>query len=135
MSATAPAFSANSQYFWDGVEQGELRLPWCGACGRPYFPPRPFCPFCWDDAIEWRQAAGTGTLYTFTVVKANPPSAFVPELPYAIGIVRLDEGVQMMCHLHGDLDALVCEAPVRAGFAELNGRRVPSFAVVGTPPS
>ena len=129
MTPTAPAFGPAAQHFWAAVERGELLLPWCVACERPHFPPRPFCPFCWQDEIECRPSGGKGTLYTHTVVHANPPSQFVSELPYAIGIVRLDEGVQMMCHLHGDLERLACDAPVELAFQPLLGQQVPSFSV------
>jgi uncharacterized protein len=130
MTPEPPTFGPAAQKFWAGVERDELLLPWCVSCGKPHFPPRPFCPFCWSDEIEWRKIAGTGTLYTHTIVHANPPSHFVSELPYAIGIVRLDEGVQMMCHMQGDLGLLACDAPVEVGFSTLNGKRVPSFSVV-----
>jgi len=124
-------YSVHSKPFWDGVERSELVLPFCQTCGKAHFPPRPFCPHCWAEAIEWRPATGRGVLYTYTIVRANPPSAFVGLLPYVIGIVRLDEDVQMMCHMLGDHDSLACDATVEVAWAEIHGRKMPSFQVVG----
>lgn len=122
-------YSVYSKPFWDGVEAGELRLPWCLACGKPHFPPRPFCPHCWEDEVEWRPASGRGKLYTYTVVRANPPSAFVDLLPFVIGIVRLDEDVQMMTHIEGDHAKLACDAPVEVTWKKIHGRKLPAFVV------
>ena len=54
-----------------------------------------------------------------------------PRVPYVIGIVRLDEDVQMMCHMLGDHDSLACDATVEVAWAEIHGRKMPSFQVVG----
>ena len=41
-----PQPTPETQHFWDGTRAGELRLQRCNACGKVYFPPRPFCPAC-----------------------------------------------------------------------------------------
>jgi hypothetical protein len=107
--------------FWEASKQGELRLPWCTSCGSPHFPPRLFCPVCWGDHIEWRRSEGRGTIYSFTVVRANPPTPFRSRVPFGIAIVRLDDGVQLMTSVESDLDLLECDAPVRVGFREVDG--------------
>jgi uncharacterized OB-fold protein len=122
--------SAYSQPFWDGVAAEELRLPWCLDCGKAHFPPRPFCPHCWSDSIEWRQASGRGSLYTYTLVQANPPSAFVDVLPYAIGVIDLEEGVRMMSHIEGDPEKLGCDANLELTWIVLHDERLPAFTVV-----
>jgi hypothetical protein len=38
-----PQPTPETQHFWDGTRAGELRLQRCNACGKVYFPPRPFC--------------------------------------------------------------------------------------------
>ena len=132
MSSVEPPFmSAYSKPFWDGVAQHQLRLPWCTSCGEPHFPPRPFCPHCWEDTIEWRTASGRGTLYTFTTVRANPPSAF--REPHDADRVRneLAEGdVQLMTHLEGDLEGVECDAEVEVTWKQLHGRTLPAFTLV-----
>lgn len=113
--------------YWSGVEERELRIPWCTDCGEPHFPPRPFCPGCWGNRIEWRRASGRGTLYSYTVVRSNPPSGFRDRLPFAIGIVRLEEGVRMLSNIEGDLATMTCDMPVEVGFHDIDGRTLPCF--------
>jgi hypothetical protein len=123
-------YSVHSKPFWDGVQSDKLLLPFCVACDKAHFPPRPFCPHCWAEEIEWRAGSGRGTLYTFTIVRANPPSAFVDILPFVIGIVRLEEDVQMMTHVVGDHDKLYCDAPVEVEWIEVHNRKMPGFRVL-----
>src|SRR3546814_3316599 len=40
--------------FWQGAAAGELRIQRCASCESFYFYPRPFCPKCNSDAVEWR---------------------------------------------------------------------------------
>jgi uncharacterized OB-fold protein len=81
---------------------GELHVQLCTECGRSIMYPKPRCPYCYSSLLGWRQVQGTGTLLSFTVVRATSPSAFREDIPYAIGIVRLAEGPQLMCRLHPD---------------------------------
>lgn len=113
--------------YWSAVERDELRIPWCVSCELPHFPPRPFCPECWHGDIEWRPASGRGTLYTYTVVRSNPPSRFRDRLPFAIGIVRLEEGIRMLSNIVGDLKELACDMPVEVDFQGIDGRTLPCF--------
>lgn len=58
--------------------------------------------------------SGTGIVYTFSTVVANPPSTFLDELPYTVAIVALDEGVHFLTRLVGvDHDQVYCGMPVR----------------------
>ena len=61
----------------------------CKACGEAHYYPRAMCPFCVSDDTEWQTASGTGTIYTYSVMRRA-------EIPYAIAYVTLDEGVTMM---------------------------------------
>jgi uncharacterized OB-fold protein len=71
--------------FWEGVEQGALRLQWCEACARSVFYPRLFCHRCGSEQLEWREHDGTGTLVSYTVVH-RAPKDFQSFAPYAVGI-------------------------------------------------
>ncbi len=109
-----------SEPFWHGARDSQLLLPWCVECGRPFFYPRPFCPRCLGKNIDWRLATGRGSIYSYTVVRSNPPTAFRSAVPFVIAIVRLDEGVQLLTNVVGDLDALRCDAPVEVVFEPVN---------------
>jgi uncharacterized OB-fold protein len=93
-----PAPTPETAPYWDGCKQHELRLPFCTACSQHFFYPRRYCPRCLSDAIEWRTASGKGTLLTY-VISARPAPGFENETPYAIAIVKLDEGPHMMTNI------------------------------------
>src|SRR5207249_3817240 len=84
--------------YWEGCKEHELRLQFCTECQAYFFYPRIFCPTCLSDAVEWRPVSGKGTLLTY-VLSARPAPGFENELPYAIAIVKLDEGPHLMTNI------------------------------------
>ena len=88
-----PVVTADSAPLWDGYRDGEVRLPWCVACGRPHLPPGPCCPFCLDDRLNWRPASGQGLIGTFAVFHRRYLDDFPP--PYIFVQVELDEGPRL----------------------------------------
>jgi uncharacterized OB-fold protein len=115
--------------FWEGTRAGKLLIQHCQACARNIFYPRLYCPFCLSDQLDWIEGSGRGIIYTFSVVENNAPSAFAPDMPYVIAIVRLEEGVQMMTNIVGCDPAQVrCDLPVRVVFERLDERiSLPKF--------
>ena len=115
-----PPVNPWSEPFWQAARAGRLIIPRCRACGRNSFYPRPSCPFCFSDELEWIECSGRGTVYSFTVVTNNAPSAFMADLPFVIAIVRLEEGVQMLTNIVDCRpEALCCDMPVEVTFARL----------------
>ncbi|MET8865711.1 Zn-ribbon domain-containing OB-fold protein [Nonomuraea sp. NPDC004580] len=96
----APKPTPETQPFWDGTAAGELRIQRCTTCERPYFYPRPTCPRCGGDQVEWVRASGRATLYSY-VINHRPAPGFEEEAPYAIAVVELEEGVRMMTNIVG----------------------------------
>ena len=93
--------------FWDAARDGRFLIKRCRACGRPHFYPRPFCPHCWSDDVEWEQASGRATLYTWSVVHRNDLPPFNERVPYVAAIVDLEEGPRAMTNVVDcDFDAL-----------------------------
>jgi uncharacterized OB-fold protein len=99
-----------------GLTEGKLLIQQCEACGKAIMYPRWRCPFCFSDSLTFLEAEGTGTLYSFTVQHHTAPTAFADQQPYALGIVRLSEGVQLLARLVPDDDggwsSYRCDAPV-----------------------
>jgi len=91
-----PQPTPETQHFWDGTREGELRLQRCNACGKVYFPPRPFCPACAAREVNVFAASGKGRLYSY-VIHHRPVPGFTA--PYAIAVVELDEGPRMMTNI------------------------------------
>jgi uncharacterized OB-fold protein len=125
-STTAPAkprpvVQPWARPFWDAARRHELVLQHCNACQRAIHYPRVACPHCGGDNLGWRRASGRGTLYSFTVVESNAPSAFIADLPYVVAIVRLDEGVQMLSNVvQYDPGDLYCDRAVEVLFERLD---------------
>jgi uncharacterized OB-fold protein len=122
--------------FREGLKRGELLLQQCRNCGRVIMYPRHRCPFCHSDDLDWEASAGAGTLHSYTVVRAVPPRGFEADLPYALGIVKLDEGAQLLVRLRpsndGDWANYVCDVRVRfdpAPAEEIERRPAPWFTL------
>lgn len=94
-----PTPDNESQPFWDAAREGRLLIKHCDACGQYYFYPRDFCPRCWSDRTTWVEAAGTGTVYTYSVVHSNDLPPFPSRVPYVAAIVELDEGPRLMTNV------------------------------------
>lgn len=103
--------------FRSGLERGELLLQSCHTCRKPIMYPRHRCPFCHSDDLGWTVADGGGVLHSYTVVRAVPPKGFEDDLPYALGVVKLDEGAQLLARLKplsdGTWGGYACDARVR----------------------
>ncbi|AMG75608.1 MULTISPECIES: Zn-ribbon domain-containing OB-fold protein [Sphingopyxis] len=88
--------------FRDGLAKGELLIQQCGDCGKPNMWPRYACPHCQSENLGWAASGGAGTLHSFCVLRQGAPEGHEEDLPYAIGVVKLDEGVQIAVRLEPD---------------------------------
>jgi len=91
--------------FREGLTRGELLIQKCNDCGKLNMYPRHACPFCQSLSLGWQKSAGKGILHSFTVLRAGAPEGFEPDLPYALGVVKLEEGVQLLGRLVPERDA------------------------------
>lgn len=123
-----PRISPETQPFWDGCRQGELRYQLCRGCGRVQFYPRVLCAGCGATSLEWRRSRGEGSIYTVTVVYRAPLPAFRGDVPYAIALVDLDEGFRMMANVLGpDPESLAIGDRVRVVFETRGDLALPQF--------
>jgi uncharacterized OB-fold protein len=101
------------KYFFERAREGTLTALRCGKCGELAVPPKEFCPACQQRAWEPVTLAGDGTIASYTVIRVAPTN-FVGEVPYAIAVVTLREGVSLMGRVVDiPLDALAIGLPVR----------------------
>ncbi len=94
-----PQPDLETQPFWDAAREGRLLIKHCNACARTHFYPRPFCPHCWSQDVEWMDASGRATLYTWSVVYRNDLPPFHERVPYVAAVVDLAEGPRMMTNV------------------------------------
>ena len=87
--------------FWEGTRAHKLLLPHCQDCGEVHFYPRTLCPHCGSARLDWIEACGRGSVYSFTVVHRAPSSAFKGMVPYVVAVVAMEEGPHLMSNIGG----------------------------------
>ena len=91
----------------------------CKKCGKIFFPPRVICSGCRSREFEPTVLATTGALETYTVIHI-PPSGFGDDTPYAVGVVKLDDGVRITAQVVDcDLEKLAIGDRVRIEFRKI----------------
>ncbi len=119
-----PVIEDESQPYWDAANQGRLLIKCCTACGANHHYPRPFCPKCWSEEVEWVEASGGGTVYSYSTVYVNDLPPFGPEVPYVAAVVELDEGPRMMTRLIDCTgEDVEIGAPVTVAFQPFDGEQ------------
>lgn len=127
-----PVVNSWTKPFWEAARQEKFIIQQCADCQKYVFYPRICCPHCFSDHLDWVEPSGKGTIYSFSVVTNNAPSAFAQDMPYVVAIVRLDEGVQMLTNIvQCDLDKIHCDMRVEVVFEKLNDEfNLPKFRPV-----
>jgi uncharacterized OB-fold protein len=111
-----PSVNAENKPYFDAAAAGRLVVKHCTDCAQYHHYPRAICPHCFSAKTEWKDAKGTGTVYTCSVLRRG-----VPE-PYCIAYVTLDEGVQMLTNIVDcDLDAVRIGMQVKVVFKPTDG--------------
>ncbi|MCP4633785.1 MAG: Zn-ribbon domain-containing OB-fold protein [candidate division Zixibacteria bacterium] len=91
-----------SRYWREIPQRYRMEAGKCKKCGYIGYPPRIVCPVCGAREFDTVILANEGELMTYTIISI-PPSPFADLGPYAIGIVKLDDGVQITAQL-ADVD-------------------------------
>jgi uncharacterized OB-fold protein len=93
-----PEVTPETAPFWKAAANRRLMLGHCEACGNVFYYPRALCPKCMSSETYLEAAAGTGTIYSFTVVRQM--SGWPEEdLPLVVAYVELDEGPRMTTNI------------------------------------
>lgn len=112
--------------FYNFLSEHRLVGSRCRACGRLYLPPRPLCPACFGEELEWAELSGRGRLLAFTIIRVAPTAMLAAgygrDKPYCTGIVELEEGPVISAQILG-LDpkrpeGIKIGTPLRAVFLE-----------------
>src|SRR5690606_4636248 len=89
-----PAISEDTEFFWNGVRDGELRVQQCSECSALSHPPKPICSACGSFELGHLAVSGAGTVYSH-VTFHKPPSPGFDE-PYNVSVIELAEGVRLV---------------------------------------
>jgi hypothetical protein len=103
MADDARGFTAAS--FYEFLKEGQLMGVRCRACHQLSAEPRPMCPACHSQDVEWQQFSGQGQLGTFTCISVVPDVmarlGYGRNNPYCSGIVVLEEGPRISARILG----------------------------------
>lgn len=77
--------------FWEACEQGRFLLHQCAQCARSYWPASR-CVDHGDEAMQWVEASGRGSLHTYTIMHRAYQPTMKNKVPYVVGVVELEEG-------------------------------------------
>lgn len=94
-----PAIDPDSQPYWDGAKEGRLMIQRCKATGQTFLYSRQLVPGVVDSEVEWIEASGRGTIYSYTVARRPAGQPFADDVPYVIVSVELEEGARVMSNL------------------------------------
>ena len=101
------------KHFFERAREGTLTAIRCGKCGELAIPPKEFCSACQQRAWEPVTLGGDGTIASYTVIRVAPRH-HTDEVPYAIAVVKLREGVSLIGRVVDiPLERLAIGLPVR----------------------
>ncbi|MBI2206914.1 MAG: Zn-ribbon domain-containing OB-fold protein [Candidatus Rokubacteria bacterium] len=108
-----------SKPFWDGAKRGVLMLQYCPVAKKYQFYPRPVSVYTGKRNLEWRQASGKGTIYTYTITH-RAPAPFKDVPPYVVATVELEEKVRIISNvINCPVDQVRIGMPVRVTWTKI----------------
>lgn len=102
--------------FWAGLRERRLLLQFDAASGRAQFYPRPQSLYS-ETGVQWRDASGRGTIVALTQSRVSPP-ALAHRVPYALALVKLEEGPRMLARVLAPNADLALGQPVHITWEE-----------------
>jgi uncharacterized OB-fold protein len=124
---TRYATGAQSREFWQALADGQLLLPRCGSCEKVFFFPRKWCPSCWSDQVSFVPSPGTGEIFALSELHTAFQGVSPDELPVAVVLVELDEGVRLPGRLAKKSMPARIGDRVRLQFADEPALTLPEF--------
>jgi uncharacterized OB-fold protein len=70
----------------------------CPHCEVKIFPPRDVCPNCGGEAKARYDFSGRGTIFSYTIMN-DAPAGYEANAPYAVALVKLEEGPMVTAQL------------------------------------
>jgi len=87
-------------------------------CGNIDFPPRNVCSKCSGTKLDIKTLTGNGVIESFTIIH-TAPEGFEGNVPYAVALIRLQEGPIITSQVVGDLSDLEIGKNARSVFRKL----------------
>ena len=124
-----PTITTDMVEFFEGARRGQLMVQKCDGCGELRFPPHEICTRCLGRTSSWVAVSGRGEVYSFNIMHQIYHPGFATEVPYAVVVVKLEEGVKFVSNLMGVKPAEInCGMPVEVTFEKLSDQvMLPKF--------
>lgn len=106
--------------FYERLKKHDFSAPECKRCKKFIFPPRPFCPLCYDKDLEWKKLPAEGILYAFT----QQERALRFSKPDVIGIVELEGVGRIITKIGAPYESLKIGMKVYLDFIEIENGMV-----------
>ena len=124
-STVAPTPDNDDQFFWDGIEAGELLLRRCRQCRRIHHPPLAMCGDCQSLEHEVVASSGLGTVYSW-IRSVHPTEPSLHDR--IVAVVELAEGVRFVTNLIDlSIEDVTVGMAVEFTVASIDGIRLPQF--------
>ncbi len=116
-----PAVTPALAPFFAAAREGRLVVQRCAACGALRFPAREICSACLATEVTWQAVSGRGTIFSYNVMHQIYHPGFAAAVPYAVVIVKLEEGPKITSNLVDCApDAITIGMPVEVVFEQLS---------------
>lgn len=116
------------EQYWAHCAEGQLHFQKCNDCGTWRHLPRYMCSKCGSGAWHWAPSSGRGEIYSWTITHQALLPFFKQNVPYAVIVVQMQEGVRMISGLKGlDLDDIQLGLPVEVKYEDISGGKIPVF--------
>jgi len=125
-----PAITPEMRPFFDAAKRHQLVVQRCTQCGTHRFPAREICSSCLSRAADWVPVSGAGEVFSYNVMHQIYHPGFADEVPYAVVVVKLQEGVKLNSNLVGvPPHDIRVGMPVKVVFEDINDEvTLPKFA-------
>lgn len=125
-----PDITHETRPFFEASKRHELAVQRCRDCGTFRFPARELCSACLSSSSDWATVSGRGEIFSFNVMHQVYHPGFASEAPYAVVLVKLNEGPMILSNL---VDVAIKDIkigmPVRVVFEEITDEiTLPKFA-------
>jgi uncharacterized OB-fold protein len=115
-----PAITPELAEFFKGAREGVLMVQKCQDCGALRFPAYEICSNCLSTRSSWVPVSGRGEVYSFNIMYQVYHPAFAGEVPYAVVVIKLEEGPKFVSNLVGiKPHEIRCGMPVEVVFEKL----------------
>jgi uncharacterized protein len=115
--------------FYEGARAAHLMVQKCTGCGALRFPAQELCVNCLSSQSKWVEVSGRGEVYSFNIMRQLYHPGFAAEVPYAVVVIKLEEGPKVVSNLTGvEPAAIRCGMPVEVVFEKLSDQvTLPKF--------